>query len=102
MDFLEKNKTYTCHEHRCVPPLTPGTTTQLQYNQKYQPHLWPSAGPPAPPGTGSARPSAGHWVRGPRGPLVLPPYSTHTELNHIQHMGRGLSHIPTALSILIN
>lgn len=42
---------------------------------EHQPHLWPSAGPPAPPGTGTVRPSAGHWGRVLREPPTLLPVS---------------------------
>lgn len=41
--------------------------------KEHQPHLWPSAGLPAPPGTGTAHPSAGHWGRGLREPPTPPP-----------------------------
>lgn len=40
---------------------------------EHQPHLWPSAGLPAPPGTGTVHPLAGHWGHGLREPPILPP-----------------------------
>lgn len=53
-------------EWNCYPPMTAAANG-------HQPHLWPSAGLPAPPGTGTVHPSAGHWGRGLREPPVPPP-----------------------------
>lgn len=65
--------------------------------REHQPHLWPSAGPPAPPGTGTVRPSAGHWGRALREPPTLLPIS---EQSHeifstwfLSKFGTGIIHL---------